>query len=171
MEHVDATEVLIDGIGRPQEALHAAIKGLSADQLNLRPDGPHNSISWLAWHAARQQDVQIAHLAHTDEVWTSAGWADKFGLDLPTESMGYGHTSADVAKVQVSDPNLLTGYLDAATEATIAYLRGLSASDLDDVIDRDWDPPVTRGARLVSIVDDSAQHAGQAAYVRGLIGK
>ena len=39
--------------------------------------------------------------------------------------------------------------------------------DLDRVVDRRWDPPVTLGVRLVSIADDSLQHAGQAAYVRG----
>ena len=39
----------------------------------------------------------------------------------------------------------------------------------DRVVDRTWDPPVTLGVRLVSILDDDTQHAGQAAYVRGLL--
>ena len=49
-------------------------------------------------------------------------------------------------------------------------LEGLSPADLDRIVDRRWDPPVTLGVRLVSIADDCLQHAGQAAYVRGLLG-
>ena len=30
-------------------------------------------------------------------------------------------------------------------------------------------PPVTAGARLVSIIDDGAQHLGQAKYVKGTL--
>lgn len=166
---MDAREILIDGIGRTQEALRAAIDGLSPDQLNHRPGGDHNSISWLAWHAAREQDVQIAALSGTEQVWVAGGWVGKFGLDLPPESMGYGHDSEEVAKVRVSDPALLTGYLKAATDATVAYLHSVDDTSMDEIVDRRWDPPVSRGARLVSIVDDAAQHAGQAAYVRGLL--
>lgn len=40
---------------------------------------------------------------------------------------------------------------------------------LDRIVDRRWDPPVTMGVRLVSIADDSLQHVGQAAYVKGLL--
>jgi hypothetical protein len=50
-------------------------------------------------------------------------------------------------------------------------LEGLAAEDLDRVIDRRWDPPVTVGVRLVSVADDSLQHLGQAAYVRGLLAR
>ncbi len=52
---------------------------------------------------------------------------------------------------------------------TAEFVAGLSAADLDRVVDESWDPPVTLGVRLVSVVDDDAQHAGQAAYVRGLL--
>ena len=40
---------------------------------------------------------------------------------------------------------------------------------LDRVVDESWDPPVTLGVRLVSILNDDTQHVGQAAYVRGLL--
>lgn len=162
-------DLLIDGIGRSQEVAHGLVDELDAASLNRRPTDEANSITWLIWHLARQQDVQIADLAGAEQVWTRDGWAQRFGLDLPDESMGYGHTAADAAKVRVDDPALLTGYLDAAVETTCAYLRDLDESSWDDVVDEDWDPPVTRASRLVSIVDDAAQHAGQAAYVRGLL--
>ena len=39
----------------------------------------------------------------------------------------------------------------------------------DDVVDTNWTPHVTRGVRLISIIDDAVAHLGQAAYVRGLV--
>ena len=52
---------------------------------------------------------------------------------------------------------------------TVAHLAGLSEADLDRVVDERWDPPVTLGVRLVSVISDDLQHAGQAAYLRGLV--
>ena len=49
------------------------------------------------------------------------------------------------------------------------FLSGLTDADLDRVVDDEWDPPVTLGVRLISVIDDDAQHAGQAAYIRGLL--
>ena len=60
-------------------------------------------------------------------------------------------------------------YLDAVQQRTRTYLAGLSEADLDRVVDTRWDPPVTLGARLVSVAEDDLQHAGQAAYARGLL--
>jgi hypothetical protein len=37
------------------------------------------------------------------------------------------------------------------------------------VVDDSWDPPVTVSIRLVSILADDLQHAGQAAYARGVL--
>ena len=74
----------------------------------------------------------------------------------------------DVARVRLP-ADLLVEYVDAVHDAAVAYLATLDDDALDDVVDEDWDPPVTRGARLVSVVDDAVQHAGQAAFVRGLL--
>ena len=74
------------------------------------------------------------------------------------------------ALVRVSDLAVLTDYLDAACALAHEYLDGLEAAALDEVVDRSWDPPVTRAARLVSIIDDAAQHSGQAVYARRLLG-
>ena len=64
---------------------------------------------------------------------------------------------------------LLAGYYHAVHEMTLEFVETLTADDLARIVDRNWDPPVTASARLVSIVDDCAQHLGQAAYVwRGI---
>ena len=66
---------------------------------------------------------------------------------------------------------LLTGYHDAVFRHTVSYVQGLTEGELDRVVDKAWDPPVTLGVRLVSVVSDDLQHAGQAAYLRGLVVK
>jgi uncharacterized damage-inducible protein DinB len=162
-------DVYLDFFERVLENGLAVVDGLTEDQLAHRPAPDANSIAWLVWHVARGQDAQLAHAAGTEQVWFSQGWVDRFGLDLDPDDNGYGHTSEQVAAVRAS-ADLLAGYLRATHEATAAYLRGLNEADLDEVIDRRWDPPVTRGVRLVSIADDDAQHVGQAAYLRGLLG-
>ena len=165
----NSADVLADGFGRVREAVHDAVDGLSADQLNHRLDGRANSVAWLVWHLARVQDGHVADVAGSEQVWTSAGWYGRFGLPLPPESHGYGHTSAQVESVKVGDPALLTGYYDAVHDATLRFVATLTDLDLDRVADTRWDPPVTLGVRLVSVIADDLQHAGQAAFVRGLL--
>ncbi|MBI2243680.1 MAG: DUF664 domain-containing protein [Nocardioides sp.] len=165
---MNTAAVFIDLFERILENGIAAVEGLDKDQLAHRPAPDTNSIAWLIWHTARVQDAQVAHLAGTEQVWSTQGWVERFGLPFDPADHGYGHSSDQVGKVRATG-DLLAGYLRAVHEATVAYLRGLTDDDLDDVIDTRWDPPVTRGVRLVSIVDDDAQHVGQAAYLRGLL--
>ncbi|GAC68538.1 mycothiol transferase [Gordonia soli] len=163
-----STDILADSLSRIAENVHGVLDGIDADGLVWRPENHGNSVAWLIWHLTRVQDSHIADLAGTEQVWIVDGWVDRFGLDLPAGHTGYAHSSDDVAKVDVRDRELLRGYHDATHAATLRYLEGLSDADLDEVIDENWDPPVRRGVRLVSLVDDDAQHVGQAAFVAGL---
>jgi hypothetical protein len=165
---VDAIEVLVEAFGRVPDLARAAVEGLPDDVLAKPPEAGANTIGWLVWHLARQQDAQVAALAGTEEVWVERGWAERAQLPFPLRENGYGMGAADVARVGLDAVTLL-GYLDDVQAASLRYLRTLAPDRLDDVVDEDWDPPVTRGARLVSVVDDAVQHAGQAAYVRGLL--
>ncbi|KQS09115.1 DUF664 domain-containing protein [Curtobacterium sp. MCLR17_007] len=162
------SEVLIEAFSRVPETVSRAVDGLSEDQLAARPAAGANTLAWLAWHIARGQDAQIADLAGSEQVWTADGWYDRFGLPFPAEALGYGMSRDDVGRVRASAA-LLTGYLDAVHERTVAYLRTLGPDDLDPVVDDAWDPPVTAGSRIVSILNDCTQHAGQAGYARGLL--
>ncbi|MDI5962631.1 DUF664 domain-containing protein [Streptomyces sp. SL13] len=161
-------ELLVDTFGRVREVVREAVDGLSVDQLAARPDAEGNSVAWLVWHLTRVQDDHVGDAAGTEEVWTSQGWADRFALPLPASDTGYGHGVDDVAAVRV-DAGLLLGYHDAVCERTTAYVGGLSDDDFDRVVDEGWSPPVTLGVRLVSVVGDTLQHAGQAAFTRGIV--
>lgn len=164
-----ATGLLEDALSRIQENVHAVVDRLEPDDLAFRPGPDANSIAWLIWHLARTQDDHIAEVAGTAQVWTTKGWADKFGLPLHDSDTGYGHNSEQVAAVRVGSGRLLTGYYDDVHEVTLAYLRGLDDADLDRIVDERWDPPVTLAVRLISVIDDDAQHVGQAAYLKGLL--
>ena len=164
-----SAEVLVDAFGRVRDAVHAAIDGLSGDELAQRLDPDANSIAWLVWHLSRVQDDHVSEVAGADQIWTSGGWAERFALPLTLSDTGYGHTSEQVASVRVGDAALLGGYYDAVHDETARYVAGLSDTDLDRVVDRRWDPPVTLGVRLVSVIADDLQHAGQAALVRGVL--
>jgi hypothetical protein len=69
----------------------------------------------------------------------------------------------------VADGDLLTGYHDAVHARAVEFVATLTDDDLARVVDRRWDPPVTMAVRLVSVLDDCAQHVGQAAFVRGVL--
>jgi uncharacterized damage-inducible protein DinB len=162
-------DLLADALGRVREVVHEVAAGLTAEELAWRPQPAANSICWLIWHLTRVQDDHIADVAGTEQMWTAGGWADSFGLPLDKSATGWGHTSDEVAAVRVESADLLTGYHDAVFEQSLRFIEGLTDADLDRIVDKRWDPPVTLGVRLVSVIDDGAQHAGQAAYLRGML--
>jgi uncharacterized damage-inducible protein DinB len=164
-------DLLIDAYGRAQERVHDILEGLEPEQLAVRPGGGGNSIGWLVWHLSRVQDDHIADVAGTGQKWTAGGWAAKIGLPLEAGDTGFGHSSGQVDKVRVASPALLREYFDDVHAATIEYLRGLTEEDLDRVVDTRWNPHVTLGVRLVSVLDDCLEHCGQAAYVKGMLGR
>ncbi|MHB1138169.1 MAG: mycothiol transferase [Microthrixaceae bacterium] len=167
---MDTSELLLELYGRIPPLVAAAVEGLDADQLAFSPEPGANTIAWLTWHLARVQDHHVAELLDTEQIWTvEPNWAARVGIDPDPDNTGYGHDRADMEAIRPDGPEALVGYLDAVDRRTTTMLRDLSDDELDRVVDRNWDPPVTLGVRLVSIADDSLQHAGQAAYVRGLL--
>jgi hypothetical protein len=167
---MDTSALLIEEFERVRGATHDAVKGLTPDVLAFQPGPGANSICWLIWHLTRIQDDHVADVAGREQLWTADGWMDRFGLPFPPAATGYGHRPDEVAAVQVESGALLLGYHDAVHAATVRYLEGLGADDLDRIVDERWDPPVSLGVRLVSVLADDLQHVGQAAYVRGLAG-
>ncbi|MFI1915996.1 DUF664 domain-containing protein [Nocardia sp. NPDC020380] len=160
--------VLLDAFGRIREVVHEAVDGLGEKELGFRVDPGANSISWLVWHLTRVQDDHVADVAGLEQVWTADGWYERFGLPLGKRATGYGDSADDVAVVQAA-AELLTGYYDAVHEQSLRYIETLTDADLTRIVDTRWDPPVTLGVRLVSVISDDLQHAGQAAYLRGVI--
>jgi len=162
-----ATELLVEAFGRIRETVHCALEGASTEVLTFRADPQANTIAWLVWHLTRVQDDHIAELVGGEQVWTKGDWVDRFQLPFDPGATGYGQGAADVAEVR-SDAVQLAGYYDAVHTRTIDYLCTLTEPDFARIVDTAWDPPVTLAVRLVSVLSDDLQHAGQASYVRGL---
>ncbi|MDP8937442.1 MAG: DinB family protein [Actinomycetota bacterium] len=167
---MDVAAVFLELYGRIPPLARGAIEGIPLDRLTERVSPDANPIAWLVWHLARVQDDHVAELLGVEQLWMEGDWARRFGLEPDPANTGYGHSTQEVAAVRPERPEVLLEYLDAVDDRTRAMLEGLVPADLDRIVDRSWDPPVTMGVRLVSIADDSLQHAGQAAYVRGLLG-
>jgi uncharacterized damage-inducible protein DinB len=165
---VTSAELLADAFGRIRDTVHRVVDGLSPDELRTRLDSSANSIVWLVWHLTRIQDDHLADVAGTDQIWTSSGWAERFGLPPGALDTGYSHSSDQVAAI-TGDAEALRSYHDAVHQMTLRFLGGTTDADLNEIVDERWDPPVTLGVRLISVVTDDLQHAGQAAYVRGVL--
>ena len=166
---MDAKDILADALGRVPDLVHGAVHGLTPEQLRWAPVEGANSIGWLVWHLTRVQDGHVADLIGEEQIYVTGDWAARFGRKPDASDTGYSHSPADVAAVRPESAQALEDYYRAVHDRTMAFLGGLAAEDLDRVVDRSWDPPVTLGVRLISVVDDDVQHAGQAAYVRGLL--
>lgn len=173
---MDAIDVLKNLADRPVEAIESFWDDLDPSQLNSHPGGHPNSIAWLMWHTARETDAQIAPLAGAEELWTAQDFESRFGLEnveLGMADVGLGQSADQARAVWVEETqagkDLLREYVEAAYDKTAQWIATLSQQDLDRVIDANWDPPVTLGVRIISVIDDAVQHIGQAAYVAGTV--
>lgn len=166
---MDVNDLLTEAYDRLPGLVRSAVDGLTPEQLRQAPGPGANPVGWLVWHLTRIQDHHVADLLGAEQLWVSGDWAGRFGLEVDPDETGYGHTREQIAAVRPESAEVLVDYHRAVAERTAAYLRGLRPADLDRVVDEAWDPPVTLGVRLVSVLEDDLQHVGQAAYVRGLV--
>ena len=162
-------DLLTDGYGRVPEFLKNVLKGLTRDDLNWQPRPDCNSIGWLIWHLTRQQDAQIASLMGEEQLWAREQWHAMFNRQPAPDDIGFGHSPEQVSAFKSPEAEILLDYNRAVTERSRQYISSLSEADLGRELDEPWYQPLpTVGVRLISILDDSLIHAGQAAYVRGL---
>ena len=166
---MQSREILMDACGRIRSVVHQAAEGLSAEALAFRPEADANSLGWLVWHLTRIQDDHLSELAGREQAWIEGEWYSQLGMAPDPGETGRGHTSEQVAAVRPSDAAVVLGYHDAVIERSLAYLETVDGDELDRIIDRSYDPPVSVGVRLVSVISDNLQHAGQARYLRGIL--
>ena len=166
---MDCKDLIIDGLNRVDENLRRALEGLTPDQLGFRPNESANSVAWLAWHLTRVEDDHISELAGRPQAWIEDRWHERFGKPGDMNDTGFGYDQAAVAAIRPESAQLLIDYYAAVHRRSLEYLQRISCADMDRVIDRRWDPPVTVGVRLISVVNDCSQHVGQLSYVRGLL--
>lgn len=165
---MNVTDFLLDLANRPLEPLIYIDRQVLKARANEHPGGHDNSITWLIWHSGRELDVQLADLSGDPEVWVSGGFRNRLALGELGDTVGYRHSAEQARALVTDDVEGLIDYLAATLDAFRDYVRTLSEEALDEIIDRSWDPPVTRGVRLVSAVEDASQHIAQVAYIAGM---
>ena len=181
-------ELITDSFGRVSWILEKALDGLTPEDLNQQPRPHCNTIGWLTWHLTRWQDRSMALFMGEKQLWVSGGWYAKFDRKPDPEDTGLGHSSEDVAAFKSPDTEILLGYYSAVLDRTGRYLASLAAIELDRQLNdrwygselwyqsKRWHQGESRrqglpllGTRLVSVVNDNIQHAGQVAYLRGML--
>ena len=149
--------------------MHGVVDGLTVDELTFRLDAESNTIAWLVWHLTRIQDDHIADAASKRAGLDRRrlGRAVRPRRSRPTAT-GYGQ-SADEVERCASRRHCSPVTYDAVYARSTRFIDGLDDADLDRIVDTRFDPPVTLGVRLVSVLSDDLQHAGQASFIRGIV--
>lgn len=177
MQEADAVLVALlrDGFGRVRDGVAALLEKSGEQLLQYRPGTRANHIGWLIWHISRVQDDHFVHLARAlwpgetfEQRWSGAGFSTRFDLPYAAGDTGYGHDSNQVAAFGMFDGALLGAYHEAVHESCHVILGRLEISDLQTIIDHRWNPPVNTAVRLMSILEDTTKHLGQAEYIAGL---
>jgi uncharacterized damage-inducible protein DinB len=165
---VEIKDFITNLLGGLPRTLHIALDGITAEQLTYRPGEQSNTIAWLVWHLSRTQDRIVSDLAGREQAWVADGWHGKFGRPANPMDTGMGCAPDEVLSVRPESPRLLLDYYDAVFKRSAQYLQTVTAADLDRLLDPD-NPEMTVGNRLRICILDNTQHAGQAAYLRGLV--
>ena len=180
-----ARELLRDGFDRVAQTVRSVTSGTDASVLLYQPDPQSNHAAWLIWHLTRVQDDHMADLAAVlggapapspgtahhipaGQLWLEHGWAHRLALPYEEADTGFGHDAQQIRAFGNGDSGLLSAYHQAVHDRTLHILESLGSEDFERIVDTRWDPPVTVASRGVSVLNDTTQHAGQAAYVRGL---
>ena len=162
--------LVADGYDRIAQVLRRALEGLAAEDLDAQPMAGCNTIGWLAWHLTRVQDHHLADLEGVEQLWTGGGWHARFGLPADPADIGWGHTPEQVAAFRSPDARTLLDYHLAVSQRSRHFFGTLTADDLDRELNEPrYQPLPTVGVRIISVLSDNLQHAGQAAYVRGCL--
>ncbi|HEY7495066.1 MAG TPA: DinB family protein [Candidatus Tectomicrobia bacterium] len=166
---MQANDIVLDALDRIRRILQRALTGLTLDEVHRQPSPDTNSMGWLTWHLTRVQDNGISGLAGQEQAWISQGWHAKFHMDPDPENEGAGHTPEQVAAFRAPSVQTLLDYHDSVLTRSKAYVGGLAPADFERTLDQpQYQPLPTVGVRLVSVLSDNLQHAGQVAYLRGL---
>jgi uncharacterized damage-inducible protein DinB len=164
---MESSELLIEAYSHINRIVHQAADELSQEQLAYRPEQGSNSIAWLVWHLTRIQDSHLKNVVQLEEVWLTEEWSERFGM-AGNETIGFGDGPPEVAAIRPPRAILL-GYHDRVAGRVLDYLPSVDAVELNRIVDTSYDPHVRAGIRLMSVVQDNTQHAGQARYLRGMI--
>jgi DinB superfamily len=165
---------------------------LTDEQVRRPPCPGVNTLTWLAWHMARVEDIGINRfVSDGEQVFTTGDWDRRLGV--ARRDLGTGMTPDEVLDLSGRiDLPALHAYWDAVEERTVAVVQALCAEDLDTILDathvhrvfahdeldtpdalwvRDYMEGQPRGYFLIHLgLTHIYVHWGEAQAIRGLYG-
>ncbi len=183
-------QLIIYGYERVLEILDRTLDGMTQDDLNWRPHPECNSMGWLTWHLTRAVDYSIAAFTKEEQLWIRDRWYSLFGRAPEPSDIGFsllGHSPEDAANFKSPNVDTFLNYHRAVLDWMERYISTLSSEDLNRELTYSWgywerrrqiasasgelwyQPVPTLGMRLVNLLSECLQHAGQVAYLRGLL--
>ena len=164
-------ESIIGALSRNWDMVDAAIMGMNDAELKRKPNNHSNSMAWTLWHMNRVLDTFIhQRFQEKPQLWTSSGWASKYGMPEDPDDRGVGWTAEQVAAWVPPSRDVQLGYYEAIKSATLQCLGGLTDTDMERQI---VFPPSPEPRSIVSAVGqmtwDNVAHGGQIAYIRGFL--
>jgi len=162
------SDFILDTLDRMQNAVTAAVDGLSSQELTWRPGEEANSIGFTLWHQLRCEDAFVqGMIQRKPQVWVSEKWHEKLNLPENPQDVGYGYTAEQVAAFPVPELKDLLEYAEATRAQTVGYLKTMNAESLDKVVQTPFGE-LTIGQVFAILLCEITQHIGQIAYLRGL---
>ena len=165
---MEVKDFILSVLDYQNKALTAALDGLSHNELTWRPGEESNPIGFILWHQTRDEDYIQAMMREKPQEWISEKWYEKFNMsDNPNED-GYGYTSEQVAAFTVPELKDLLTYTEATRTQTKGFLEALPPGEVDRIIKTPFWGDMSIGQIFASFLDETIQHTGQIAYLRGL---
>jgi len=162
---ITASSAFLDAFGRVRDTLQRTLPGLTEAELHGPPlPGP----GWLGWRLTRVMDNNISRLGGNDQLWVASGWAQRFGMPPEPYDFGRGqaHTREQVQAFKAS-ADLILAYHDATFDRTKAYFDAVTEEELNRELDEpQYDPRPTVSVRLVSVLENAMNNAGQISYLK-----
>lgn len=157
---MDAIAMLAQQLETVNLRLHHSARDLTPAELLARPLPGVNPMGFILWHMSRSQDWAVnTAIRDVPELVTSAPWRDS---SVAVAGIGTGfdleEASAVAARVRLDE---LLEYADAVHAGTVAWLRGLDESFLDeipDVVAHDARHPEYQTAGFRAEMDGGPEH-------------
>ncbi len=166
---MEATQFISDCLTQTHIRLMATCEGLTDEQMKWRPAPTANSIGFILWHVARNEDGRISRTAgrkgdFEQDLWVSGGWFERFGQPETAPDPG---DRLGLRSLAIPVPEVLISYTKAVNARTAQFLESLDDARLNEHMgDREQQETVSDSLRHVIVHKNN--HHGQIDYLRGL---
>lgn len=150
-----------------QNGLDRVLDSLTQAEIAWQPTSGCNSIGLILFHMARTDDgFLLGAMLGGTPLWESREWFAK--LNLPAAESGHQYTVEQVDSFQVPPKQDLLAYGDAARNAVIEAVQGLTPERLARIVKTPFMGDVPLQTLLAAMVGHAYMHVGEISYLRGM---